>query len=236
MNASPSHPNPLLRAWNLRGHVDRPEPFYRLARCMLQMALCSAWRLRVFDRHHEPAEGGTVYICNHQSFMDPPLMGIALKRPVSFMARDSLFHHPVFGYIIESVNAFPVRRGQADLTALKEAMRRLKAGGQVAVFAEGTRTQDGHIARFLPGVAILAQRAAEWTVPVLIEGAYEAWPRRQGLPSLGGRIVVQYAPAIPRAEAKKHTPADFVRSVRQTLIEMQHDVRKTLGKPALEYE
>jgi len=115
-------------------------------------------------------------------------------------------------------------------------MRRLKAGGQVVIFAEGTRTRDGRINPFLPGVAMLAQRAAKWTVPVLIEGAYDVWPRTQAMPSFGKHIVVRYAPAIPQAEAKKHTPADFVESVRQTLIAMQHDVRKTLGKPPIEYE
>lgn len=236
MNAPTSYPNPMLRAWGLGGLVERPKPFYRFCRYLLKMTISSGWRLRVFDRHHEPTEGSVIYICNHQSFMDPPLMGMALRRPLHFMARDSLFRHWIFGPAIEAVNAFPVRRGTADLRALKEAMRRLKRGVQMVVFAEGTRTRDGHIGPFLPGVAMLAQRAADWTVPVLIDGAYEAWPRTRALPSLGGHIVVRYAPAIPRAEAAKHTPADFIASVRQTLIDMQADIRSKLGRPALEYD
>jgi len=231
-----SHPNPLLRAWDLGGRVERPTPFYRFSRRSLQLLFLSALRYRVFDRCREPAEGSVVYISNHQSFMDPPLMAMALKRPVHFMARDSLFRNPAFKRLIESVNAFPVHRGKADLGALKEGMRRLKRGGQVVVFAEGTRTPDGRIAPFLPGVALLAQRAAKWTVPVLIDGAYEIWPKGQALPSLGGTIVVRYARPIPQAETRKHKAADFVAGVRETLIGMQHDVRRRFGRPQLEYD
>ena len=236
MNALTSHPNPMLRTWDLGGRVEAPSLFYRISRRWCQGVFLSAWRLRVFDRCHEPTEGSVVYISNHQSFMDPPLMAMALKRPVHFMARDSLFGNPAFSLLIESVNAFPVRRGKADLGALKEGMRRLKRGGQVVVFAEGTRTPDGRIAPFLPGVALLAQRAAKWTVPVLIDGAYEIWPKGQALPSLGGTIVVRYARPIPQAEARKQKPVDFVASVRQMLIGMQHDVRRSLGRSELEYE
>ena len=119
--------------------------------------------------------------------------------------------------------------------ALKEAMRRLKAGGQVAVFAEGTRTRDGRIGQLLPGMAALSQRVAEWTVPVLIDGAFEAWPRSQPLP-LPGNIVVQYAPPIPRDEARKLKPRDLMDRIRRTLIATQADVRRRAGRPALAYD
>lgn len=236
MNPLASFPNPLLRAWGLDGRTETARLFYRFSRRLMQVWCLAAWRLRVFDRHHEPTEGSTVYICNHQSLIDPPLMGIGLKRPLHFMARDSLFRNPIFGHIIRAVNAFPVRRGTADLGALKEALRRLKRGGQVVVFAEGTRTHDGHIGPFLPGVAMLAQRAAKWTVPVLIDGAYECWPRRQTLPSLGGQIVVRYGRPIPQADAKKQNATDFIAAVRRTLIDMQTEVRRRFGRPVLVYE
>jgi 1-acyl-sn-glycerol-3-phosphate acyltransferase len=164
------------------------------------------------------------------------LMSFALRRPMSYMARDSLFHFAPFKKSIELLNAFPVRRGTADLGALKEAMRRLKAGGQVVVFAEGTRTLDGHIQPFLPGMAMLSHRAAEWTIPVVIDGAYEAWPRTQLLPSPGGSIIVQYAPPIHRDQARRDTPEQFVNRVRDILIDMQADLRRRVGRPELRYD
>jgi len=234
MSFPASYPNPRLRGWRFGGGVPHPSLYYRAMRRFFQVTMCGLWKVRVFNRHFEPPEGGTVYICNHQSFLDPMLMGLGLRRPMNYMARDSLFRLPGFRRLIESLNAFPVRRGTADTGALKEAMRRLKAGGQVVVFAEGTRTSDGRIGEFLPGVALLSQRAAAWTVPVLIDGAFEAWPRSSPLPAAGS-VVVQYAPPIPQGIARGMKAADFVAEVRRQLIDIQADVRRRVGRVKLDY-
>ncbi|MFP4356464.1 MAG: lysophospholipid acyltransferase family protein [Phycisphaerae bacterium] len=230
-----SYPNPQLRRWTFGPDVPVPNSLYRVMRRVFQGWMTAFWKIRVFNRHYEPASGGAVYISNHQSFLDPMLMSLALRRPMSYMARDSLFRMPGFKQIIEALNAFPVKRGKADTGALKEAMRRLKKGGQVVVFAEGTRTRDGRIGPFLPGVAMLAQRAAEWTVPVLIDGAWEAWPREKKVPGIG-HIVVQYGKPLSRAEARKYSPQELVDRVRDELIEIQADVRSRIGRPALDYD
>lgn len=230
-----SHPNPLLAGWRLPDGVERATAWYRAIRFALRIGVCTMWQARVFNRHYEPASGGVVYVCNHQSFLDPILMSFALQRPVNYMARDTLFHSRLLELIIVSVNAFPVKRGSADIGALKEAMRRVKRGGQVVLFAEGTRTRDGRIGPLLPGVVMLAQRVAEWTVPVVIDGAFECWPRSQPLPS-PGNIVVQYAPAIHRSEAKRLAPAELTDRIRRTLIDMQTDIRRRIGRPAIRYD
>ncbi|MCL2701401.1 MAG: 1-acyl-sn-glycerol-3-phosphate acyltransferase [Phycisphaerae bacterium] len=228
-------PNPRLPGWRLAEGVQKPSLLYRFGRRLLQVGVSALWSTRVFNRGAEPTSGGVVYICNHQSFLDPVLMSFALRRPVNYMARDSLFRTPGFKQLITSLNAFPVRRGTADLAALKEAMRRLKAGGQVVVFAEGTRTLDGRIGPLLPGVAMLAQRAADWTIPVVIDGAYECWPRTQAVPS-PGFISVQYAKAIPQEEARQHKPETFMTAVRETLIQTQHDLRRRTGRAVFTYD
>ena len=235
MRTAPSYPNPLLRGSRFDASVPQASRYYRLMRWLCQVTMCTMWKVRVFNRHLEPARGAAVYICNHQSFLDPMLMGLALRRPMNYMARDTLFRLWGFRQLIESVNAFPIRRGSADTAALKEAMRRLKQGGQVAVFPEGTRTSDGRIGDFLPGVALLSRRAADWTVPVVIDGAFEAWPRWQLLPG-SGSVVVQYGQPISQAQARSGKPAEFVGEVRRRLIEMQADVRRRVGRPALSYE
>ena len=236
MSRLASYPNALLRDWRLSGGtVQQPNLWYRFMRRVFQVTMGAMWQIRVFNRHFEPARGGVVYISNHQSVLDPMLASLALRRPMNYMARDTLFRFPIFKQGIKSLNAFPVRRGTADLTALKEAMRRLKAGGQVVVFAEGTRTTDGRIGPLLPGVAMLAQRAATWTVPVLIDGAFEAWPRTAPLP-LPGSVVVQYGPPISQEQARAMTAEEFIESVRRQLIEIQTDVRRRVGRPALRYD
>ena len=235
MKSLTSFANPELSGLHLPDGVPQATPLYFFMRLALQVVMPLAWKVRVFNRNYEPTRGGAVYICNHQSFLDPILMSFALRRPMGYMARDTLFRMPGFKHLIAGLNAFPVRRGTADTGAMKEAMRRLKAGRQVVIFAEGTRTLDGKIGQFLKGVSLLSQRSAEWTVPVAIDGAYEAWPRTQKLPS-PGKIVVQYAKPIHRNQARSMDAETLLHQVRDTIIEMQTDIRCRTGRPPLKYD
>jgi len=229
-----SFPNPLLRGLRLPDTIQSANPWYGTMRWGLRLLMPMVWKVRVFGRHNEPEEGGVVYISNHQSFLDPMLVGFGLVRPVNYMARSTLFDTPGLKQLMSSLNAFPIKRGTADTGAVKEAMRRLKRGGQILVFAEGTRTRDGKVAPFLPGVSLLAQRAARWTVPVAIDGAFEAWPRTKGFPGLGN-IVVSFGRPIPQEETRKFKAPAFVEHVRQIIIRMQTDLRRRVGREELEY-
>jgi len=235
MSGPRSYPNPALASLRGRTDIQTSMPYYRFWRTMCRLFIPAYLKTRVFNRHYEPTCGSAVYICNHQSFMDPMLMAFGLSRPMNFMARSSLFRVAGFRQLIMSVHAFPVERDLMGLSGLKEAMRRMRGGGQVVVFAEGTRTSDGRIGQLLPGVALLAQRAADWTVPVLIDGAFEAWPRTKLLPSMGN-VVIQYDKPIPQAAARSMDPRQFVRMVRDRLIAMQADVRRRVGRPELRYD
>ena len=237
MRSPTSYPNPLLRVWRFAPGVQRPNLWYRFGRRVLQASFSALWGVRVFNRRVEPPGGGVAYICNHQSFLDPILMSMALRRPMSYMARDTLFRLAPFRWLIRSFNAFPVKRGSADTGALKEALRRLRAGGQVVVFAEGTRTRDGRIGPLLPGVSLLIQRGAEWTVPVVIDGAIDCWPRWQVLPlPLPGSIAVRYGRPIHKTEAAGLTSEELLGRIRREMIEIQADMRRRLGKKPLAYE
>lgn len=229
MRGFASYPNPRLTLHDWPEGVPAPGLYYRVMRRFFQVTMSALWGIRVLNRQLEPTEGGVVYICNHQSYLDPMLMSLALRRPMNYMARASLFRPPVFRTLIRSLNAFPVRRGHADTAALKEAMRRLKAGGQVVVFAEGTRTHDGRIGPMLPGVAMLARRAAKWTVPTVIDGAFECWPRRRKLP-LPGNIAVAYDRPIPQSESRGADAEQFMADVRERMIRLQTDLRRRLGR------
>ncbi|MBS3821277.1 MAG: 1-acyl-sn-glycerol-3-phosphate acyltransferase [Planctomycetes bacterium] len=229
-----SHPNPSLRGWHLGPGIQQPGLYYRFMRRGCHALCTTLWNTRVYNRHLEPPTGGVVYVSNHQSFLDPVLATMALRRPGNYMARDSLFRNPLFCNLIDSLNAFPIRRGAADLAALKEAMRRLKGGRTLVIFPEGTRTKDGTINPFLPGVAILSQRAAEWTVPVVIDGAFDAWPRSQALPR-PGRIAVQYGQPVHQSDARKLDAQAFVDNLRHKMIDIQTDIRRRIGRGELRY-
>jgi 1-acyl-sn-glycerol-3-phosphate acyltransferase len=234
MKALPSYPNPALRGLRLPAGLPAPTLWYRFCRLLTLTTFLAMWRARAFNRHHEPASGSALYISNHQSFLDPLLIGMCLKRPMNYMARDTLFRMPGFGPLIRSVNAFPVKRGTADTGALKEAIRRLRAGGQLTIFPEGTRTRDGRIGDFLPGVALLAQRAADWVVPTVVDGAFECWPRTSPLP-LPGQVTVVYGKPLAAKDIRGMDGAKLLAEIRNTMIALQADLRARRGKEPFTY-
>jgi 1-acyl-sn-glycerol-3-phosphate acyltransferase len=166
---------------------------------------------------------------NHQSFFDPVLVGYGLGREVDYMARDSLFKNPIFGKLIASFNAFPVKRGEADISAIKETLRRLKENRAVLLFPEGTRSPDGRIRPFKPGLELIARKAKATIVPVVIDGAYDAWPRTSPIPKPFRTIRVIFGKPIAPDDIGKFTPDEFVTFLHQQMIQMQSQIR-TMGK------
>jgi 1-acyl-sn-glycerol-3-phosphate acyltransferase len=195
--------------------------WYRFNQLICWTVAIYFFTIRAFRRHHMPGRGGVLLVSNHQSFWDPMLVALGLSREVNFMARESLFRiHPLFTWFLSSVNVFPVRRGEADLGAIKETLRRIRAGGVVLMFPEGTRTLDGSIGPLMPGIHLLAKKCGVPVVPACIDGAFESWPRHQKLPR-PYPIRVMYGPAFSAAEVAASTPEDFTRRLRAAMIALQ---------------
>ena len=106
--------------WNVRwsGRTCR---FSRIGTTLL-------FDLKTFDRHNVPRNGGVILAANHQSYLDPVLVAVHLRRPVSFMAKSELFTNRYFGWLIRTLHAYPVRQGEGDVGAVKETIRRLQEG------------------------------------------------------------------------------------------------------------
>ena len=113
-----------------------------------------------------PREGGLVVAVNHISTLDPPMMGAAMPREISFMAKKELFDFFPQALLFRGLHAFPVDRTRSDVGAIKEAMRRLKAERVVGIFVQGTRNTGD--ADALDGAAFLAQRAGVPLLPAAI--------------------------------------------------------------------
>ena len=136
------------------------------------------FRIEVRGAENIPKHGGFILASNHVSFLDPLALGAASGRNFNFMARDSLFKIPVFGSLIKAVDAFPVKRDSADKAALKEAMRRVKSGGALALFPEGSRQSNGSVLEQpQPGIGFLAAKLAVPVIPAFISGTEKALPR-----------------------------------------------------------
>ena len=192
---------------------------YAIPRLLAQFFLTFLFRGRVFGTQRVPRTGGVLLVSNHQSFLDPILATLALPRECHYMARDTLFRNPLLRRLIQSLNAFPIRRATADLTAIKETLRRLKAGALVVTFPEGTRTLDGSIGPMHPGVVLLARKAGVPLVPAVILGAFQAWPRHARLPH-PHPIVVAYGEPIAADELARLEDEACIRLVRERIAEL----------------
>jgi 1-acyl-sn-glycerol-3-phosphate acyltransferase len=136
------------------------------------------------------------------------------------MARDTLFDIRWLRPIMEYLNAFPVKRATADMGAIKETLRRLKAGKVVLTFPEATRTGDGSIGPMRAGVVLLARKARVPIVPTLILGAFESWPRTAKLPKPHPVLVAYAEPVYPHAHPE-WDDEQCVDAVRRRILGLQ---------------
>jgi 1-acyl-sn-glycerol-3-phosphate acyltransferase len=144
--------------------------WYRTVRAVASGALDALLTREVRGLGHLPVAGGVIVASNHGSFWDPPVLGIVLPRPLRYMTRASFFAVPLFGALIRSLGAFPVRKGTADLSGLRAAEAALARGEVLLVFPEGGRMKDGRLHPALPGLGLLVARTRAPVVPVYVSG------------------------------------------------------------------
>lgn len=149
---------------------------------------------RVTVRRTGPMPHGPVLFAgNHRSFLDPPIAAIFSPVPVCYFARASLWDNPLIGKVLDIFSGIPVDRDNPGASSMKGAIERLKAGRQVLVFPEGTRTRTGRLSRFKDGPALFARRAGVPVVPVYVWRTERCWPRDRALPNpFGPRLEVRY--------------------------------------------
>lgn len=203
-------------------------PWYAACQVLARALFVALFRVRVYHRERLPAAGGALVVSNHQSYLDPILVAVGMRRPFHPMARESLFRFGPFAMLIRSLHAFPVRRSEADLGAIREALRRLRDGRVVLMFPEGTRTRDGSIGALRGGPATVASRAGVPLVPVVIDGSFEAWPRWCRLPR-PHRIRVGYGRSVSPEGMAGRDPDEVMAEVREEMLALQVELRSHRG-------
>jgi 1-acyl-sn-glycerol-3-phosphate acyltransferase len=139
------------------------------------------FKIRILHRERVIQSGPVILAMNHQSFLDPPLAGIACDRAIYFLARRSLLDSPVLGWLLPKLNVIPVNQEGIDRSALKALIRIIREGNCALVFPEGSRTRDGRLQVAQPGVGLVVAKTLAPVVPLRIFGAFNAWP-------IGGKI------------------------------------------------
>ncbi|MFA5292418.1 MAG: lysophospholipid acyltransferase family protein [Phycisphaerae bacterium] len=193
------------------------------------------FRIRFYGIENVPKRGGFLLLSNHQSFIDPMLVVTPINRVCAFAIRDSLFKVPISGWMLLTYTSISIRRGHADLAALKECIEKLKAGYGLVLYPEGTRTNDGKIAKIKPGFGLLARRASVPIIPVIIDGAFECWPKHNIMFS-PGRVFVQYGRPIQPDEIISIGDREFAKYLTNVLRDMQKELRLKIGREPFDYQ
>jgi 1-acyl-sn-glycerol-3-phosphate acyltransferase len=155
---------------------------YRFCSDVTQFVALNLLTLRIFGRENIIEEGPALLAANHQSFLDPPLVGSCLHREIYYLARKTLFDNAVLGKLLPHLNVVGVDRDGADMSALKAVIRLVKNGESTILFPEGTRSSDGSLQPAKPGLGLIVAKTLAPVVPVRIFGAFEAFPRGAKFP------------------------------------------------------
>ena len=151
---------------------------YQFSTRLFKLFLLIWHRLRIRGVENIPNEGGVLLASNHASFLDPPVVGVGYrKRPVHFMARDTLWNSKFGTWWMTKVGCIPVSRGTGDLKALKTTIKMLKEGKVVSMFPEGTRTENGELQEAKGGIGFIIEKSGCVVVPAYIDGTYKAHPK-----------------------------------------------------------
>jgi 1-acyl-sn-glycerol-3-phosphate acyltransferase len=184
--------------------------------------------IRVRVVRQEKLEDGRAYLflSNHASNLDPPVITPLLGQRISIMAKQELFKIPFLGRAMRAAGFVAVNRSdnRTAIRSIRDAIGVLQSGRGMLVFPEGTRSRDGKLLPFKKGPFLLAMEAGVPVVPITITGSHEAWPK--GKISLHpGEIVVHFhAPIDPRQFARKEELLVAVRAaIHSALPESYRD-------------
>lgn len=150
---------------------------YRIAKPIVWFVFHLIYRIEVKGVENIPKDDGALICPNHFAYSDPVLVAISSPRQIRFMAKNELFKIPVLKVILKYIGVYPVKRGEADLNAIKLTLKLLKDKNLVGLFPEGTRVKTGQLGKANPGVAMFSIKSGKVVIPTLITGTYRPFSK-----------------------------------------------------------
>lgn len=149
-------------------------------------------------------EGAAVLCGNHTTLGDPVYVVCALgrRRQTHVMAKEEIMKWPVLGWILKKAGIIGIKRGKADVAAMKESIRVLKKGERLLLFPEGTRVREGETSAAHTGAAMFATRTNSPILPIYIQPQKRLFRKT---------AVIFGRPYYPAYEGRKATPEDYQR-------------------------
>jgi 1-acyl-sn-glycerol-3-phosphate acyltransferase len=159
---------------------------YLLGRNIFKIFFNLLYRLKIEGIDNVPRVGGAIIASNHRSIFDPPLHGVAMRRPLYFMAKKELFNIPLLGYLIKKTNAFPIDRFRISIMSIKYAISIVNSGHLLLIFPEGTRKKN--MINIKHGIGMMACIAQVPLIPARITNSDTMLSFKQ--------IKIKYGPPI----------------------------------------
>jgi 1-acyl-sn-glycerol-3-phosphate acyltransferase len=151
--------------------------FYRFWWVILSPLIRLYWRIRVVGRENLPRKGGVILASNHQSGLDPVVVGGIVTRPIYWLAKVEYVITPKQAWFFKSVGVIPVNRDAPEHVALEKAAETVRAGKIFGIYPEGTRSPDGRIYKGYTGVARVAEMTGAAVIPCGVMNTLEALPK-----------------------------------------------------------
>jgi 1-acyl-sn-glycerol-3-phosphate acyltransferase len=151
--------------------------FYRMWWLILTLPIRAYWRVRVTGRENLPRRGGVILASNHQSGLDPVVVGGVLPRPIYWLAKVEYVITPKVAWFFKSVGVIPVNRDAPEHEALEHAAACVRSGKQFGIYPEGTRSPDGRVYKGYTGVARIAEMTGAPVIPIAAVNTREALPK-----------------------------------------------------------
>jgi len=213
---------PVVQPASIPGDINNPTVLWKLAQVLGRVLTTCLFDLKVFGLNNVPREGGILLVANHQSYLDPLLIGVRLSRPLNYVGKSELFSNRFAARFLRFLNAFPLRQGEGDIGAIKQTIARLREGRLLALFPEGERTPNGQMLPLQGGVGLVVRRAKVPVVPVAIDGSFDVWPLFRSM-FRRGRIHLIYGPPMDLSNLRSD---EIVRQIERTLREMFDNLKE----------
>ncbi|MFM7150348.1 MAG: lysophospholipid acyltransferase family protein [Gemmataceae bacterium] len=165
-----------------------------------------------------PQTGPVLIIANHESFLDPVGVGLAVRRRINYLARKTLFKSKLFGSYLYSVGCVPVDQDGVAKEGLRQSIDIIKAGKPMLIFPEGERAWDGKMKPFKPGLLLILRKAPVTIVPVGVAGAHESYPRGASFPRLAPLFFPPNGASMACSVGKPIPPEKYAGMEREQLL------------------
>lgn len=190
------------------------------------------FRFKAYYVERVPLDKGAILACNHASYFDPPLSGIAIRKPLYFFARRTLMKNAFTKWFFKKLNCIPVDRDRLDTQTFRRVVNLVKNNQIVVLFPEGTRSRTNHLQEAKQGSGMLISHSGGFVVPCYISGAAEALPRGSAFPRFKKIRVIYGEPVdynkMPFTGNKKEVYAQIADHVMQSIGRLKKELENKI--------